>query len=90
MRFEGIAKTDTTHTERKIVIVDSLFEGIAKTDTTHTRTTAERSIETFEGIAKTDTTHTMYLVELVWVGLRVLLKQTQLTRFCFLSHQLEV
>ena len=35
-RFEGIAKTDTTHTEDYYFNTAHLFEGIAKTDTTHT------------------------------------------------------
>ena len=34
--FEGIAKTNTTHTIIIIAIYGRLFEGIAKTNTTHT------------------------------------------------------
>ncbi len=34
--FEGIAKTNTTHTRICITPGVSVFEGIAKTNTTHT------------------------------------------------------
>ena len=34
--FEGIAKTNTTHTAGLLVDATTLFEGIAKTNTTHT------------------------------------------------------
>ena len=34
--FEGIAKTNTTHTSYFAIIHDKEFEGIAKTNTTHT------------------------------------------------------
>ena len=34
--FEGIAKTNTTHTLIKMNLLICLFEGIAKTNTTHT------------------------------------------------------
>ena len=34
--FEGIAKTNTTHTEYLNLKKDIRFEGIAKTNTTHT------------------------------------------------------
>ena len=36
IQFEGIAKTNTTHTKQKQYFKDFLFEGIAKTNTTHT------------------------------------------------------
>ena len=36
LRFEGIAKTNTTHTLRAEILTRVLFEGIAKTNTTHT------------------------------------------------------
>ena len=35
--FEGIAKTNTTHTFSSLPYLDPLFEGIAKTNTTHTK-----------------------------------------------------
>ena len=34
--FEGIAKTNTTHTNLPAVKFKAQFEGIAKTNTTHT------------------------------------------------------
>ena len=37
--FEGIAKTNTTHTKIKTFIYPRVFEGIAKTNTTHTSVT---------------------------------------------------
>ena len=40
--FEGIAKTNTTHTERDLAFADGEFEGIAKTNTTHTRSLCRR------------------------------------------------
>ena len=36
MRFEGIAKTNTTHTCGQKCELKDMFEGIAKTNTTHT------------------------------------------------------
>ena len=35
-QFEGIAKTNTTHTIENIDCMNCAFEGIAKTNTTHT------------------------------------------------------
>ena len=34
--FEGIAKTNTTHTKDEMKMLQVKFEGIAKTNTTHT------------------------------------------------------
>ena len=36
LAFEGIAKTNTTHTISNIYLNRRMFEGIAKTNTTHT------------------------------------------------------
>ena len=79
--FEGIAKTDTTYTLREKSLVKVVFEGIAKTDTTYTGSGGIASVKGFEGIAKTDTTYTYREGQQQGGGLRVLLKQTQLTRF---------
>ena len=56
--FEGIAKTNTTHTSQRIHSPYARFEGIAKTNTTHTCMRYEEFRDVFEGIAKTNTTHT--------------------------------
>ena len=86
-RFEGIAKTNTTHT--RLIVVGPLhrFEGIAKTNTTHTVLLISGSGYRFEGIAKTNTTHTSMIFINFQIGLRVLLKQIQHTPY--LLHQVQ-
>ena len=61
--FEGIAKTNTTHTKIFWQRLARLFEGIAKTNTTHTIGRILLKTYKFEGIAKTNTTHTFILYE---------------------------
>ena len=73
--FEGIAKTNTTHTAMIQSFKNTLFEGIAKTNTTHTKMTKEERRLVFEGIAKTNTTHTLKTKPSLDTCLRVLLKQ---------------
>ena len=64
-----------------------MFEGIAKTDTTYTQGFFSETLLAFEGIAKTDTTYTNWTPKIKGSGLRVLLKQTQLTQVrLILSH----
>ena len=77
--FEGIAKTNTTHTVIHQISNHVLFEGIAKTNTTHTYGQEEKDDYLFEGIAKTNTTHTLVHYNSKNAGLRVLLKQIQHT-----------
>ena len=77
--FEGIAKTNTTHTNISGMTNTVLFEGIAKTNTTHTAVETIRNPARFEGIAKTNTTHTVSLSSGLRECLRVLLKQIQPT-----------
>ena len=50
--FEGIAKTNTTHTTLKIRMFKREFEGIAKTNTTHTSMKRLRSIRRLRVLLK--------------------------------------
>ena len=77
--FEGIAKTNTTHTYYVDENAPREFEGIAKTNTTHTHLVYEYLAWLFEGIAKTNTTHTGIHTLRAVSRLRVLLKQIQHT-----------
>ena len=77
--FEGIAKTNTTHTISLNIGGTQPFEGIAKTNTTHTNALKASSVCLFEGIAKTNTTHTDEYSTEQLCSLRVLLKQIQHT-----------
>ena len=79
--FEGIAKTNTTHTKRCTGRSSIMFEGIAKTNTTHTYSFSSSKQVQFEGIAKTNTTHTCAFADYADKSLRVLLKQIQPTPF---------
>ena len=81
-KFEGIAKTNTTHTMYIMRIRKRAFEGIAKTNTTHTLLFQKMIKVRFEGIAKTNTTHTDYFIWCRGCSLRVLLKQILPTRVC--------
>ena len=75
IEFEGIAKTNTTHTQSFQKEANHGFEGIAKTNTTHTIARRQRLTGLFEGIAKTNTTHTHHPIDISLQRLRVLLKQ---------------
>ena len=79
MRFEGIAKTNTTNTQAYASTKYSWFEGIAKTNTTNTHPRRNPPPRQFEGIAKTNTTNTIIGQLIFTMGLRVLLKQIQQT-----------
>ena len=79
MRFEGIAKTNTTNTLKGGLVINKLFEGIAKTNTTNTTGDITNVLSTFEGIAKTNTTNTIMTNFTREASLRVLLKQIQQT-----------
>ncbi len=85
--FEGIAKTNTTHTGLICPCTSLLFEGIAKTNTTHTLPQPFAPKTMFEGIAKTNTTHTFILSSRRCQCLRVLLKQIQHTQDVGSKHR---
>ena len=88
--FEGIAKTNTTHTCYNSASYGGKFEGIAKTNTTHTKGHKIKLWEWFEGIAKTNTTHTSPAIQSMKVCLRVLLKQILPTHLSWLKNNLFV
>ena len=87
MRFESIAKTNTTHTQAYASKKYNWFESIAKTNTTHTDGVESMSDAMFESIAKTNTTHTRFITIFQVPSLRVLLKQIQHTLHFYKSSK---
>ncbi len=73
--FEGIAKTNTTHTDVFDSIRDFLFEGIAKTNTTHTSYSSFESLVSLRVLLKQILPTQIACFEGGICRLRVLLKQ---------------
>ena len=88
--FEGIAKTNTTHTHSEKLKLRSGFESVAKTNTTRTREHYHAVIALFESVAKTNTTRTQAATLDSMACLRVLLKQIQPTHGTFSEYDTAV